>query len=125
MARPLREIWRIFMAANDRAIEMAPADVRAASRLRLREKAPDTGSVAPSLEPWTLPALRPGQVLIKISAAGVNPSDVKAAIGLMPHAVFPRTPGRDFSGVVVEGPQNLVGREVFGSSGDLGIRMDG
>ncbi len=43
----------------------------------------------------------------------------------MPYAVFPRTPGRDFAGVVVEGPADLVGKEVFGSSGDLGIRRDG
>jgi NADPH:quinone reductase len=55
----------------------------------------------------------------------VNPSDAKAAIGMMPHAVFPRTPGRDFAGVVVEGPSNMIGQEVFGSSGDLGIRRDG
>ena len=58
-------------------------------------------------------------------AAAVNPSDVKAAIGMMPYAVFPRTPGRDYAGVVVEGPAHLVGQEVFGSSGDLGIRRDG
>ena len=30
-----------------------------------------------------------------VKAAAVNPSDVKAATGLMPYAVFPRTPGRD------------------------------
>jgi NADPH:quinone reductase-like Zn-dependent oxidoreductase len=39
--------------------------------------------------------------------------------------VFPRTPGRDFAGVVLGGPSHLVGREVFGTSGDLGIRRDG
>jgi NADPH:quinone reductase-like Zn-dependent oxidoreductase len=55
----------------------------------------------------------------------VNPSDVKAAIGMMPYAVFPRTPGRDYAGIVIEGPSHLVGQEVFGSSGDLGIRRDG
>ena len=65
------------------------------------------------------------EVVVEIGAAAVNPSDVKAAIGMMPHAVFPRTPGRDFAGVVVDGPQHLLGREVFGSSGDLGIRRDG
>ena len=43
----------------------------------------------------------------------------------MPYAVFPRTPGRDFAGVVVDGPADLIGKEVFGSSGDLGIRRDG
>jgi NADPH:quinone reductase-like Zn-dependent oxidoreductase len=45
--------------------------------------------------------------------------------GLMPYAVFPRTPGRDFAGVVVDGPQEWVGKSVFGTSGDLGIRRDG
>jgi NADPH:quinone reductase-like Zn-dependent oxidoreductase len=43
----------------------------------------------------------------------------------MPHAIWPRTPGRDYAGVVVEGPQQLLGREVWGSGGDLGIRRDG
>src|SRR6266853_222130 len=50
---------------------------------------------------------------------------VKAATGLMPYAVFPRTPGRDYAGVVIDGPAGWIGREVFGSSGDLGIRRDG
>ena len=64
-------------------------------------------------------------MLVEVRAAAVNPSDVKAAIGMMPYAVFPRTPGRDYAGVVVEGPAHLLGQEVFGSSGDLGIRRDG
>ena len=65
------------------------------------------------------------EVLIEVKAAAVNPSDVKAATGLMPYAVFPRTSGRDYAGVVIEGPDGWIGREVFGSSGDLGIRRDG
>jgi NADPH:quinone reductase-like Zn-dependent oxidoreductase len=64
-------------------------------------------------------------LLIEVKAAAVNPSDVKAATGLMSYAVFPRTPGRDYAGVVIDGPVGMVGREVFGSSGDLGIRRDG
>jgi NADPH:quinone reductase-like Zn-dependent oxidoreductase len=43
----------------------------------------------------------------------------------MPYAVFPRTPGRDYAGIVIDGPAGSIGREVFGSSGDLGIRRDG
>ena len=43
----------------------------------------------------------------------------------MPHAVWPRTPGRDYAGTVVEGPAELVGKEVWGSGGELGIRRDG
>ncbi|MGY3422764.1 NADPH2:quinone reductase [Bradyrhizobium sp. F1.13.4] len=67
----------------------------------------------------------PSDLLIEVRAAAVNPSDVKAATGLMPYAVFPRTPGRDYAGVVIDGPAGTIGREVFGSSGDLGIRRDG
>src|SRR4029077_20881455 len=58
-------------------------------------------------------------------AAGVNASDVKAVLGAMPHAVWPRTPGRDYSGGVVEGPADLIGKEVWGSGCDLAIRRDG
>src|SRR5207244_7596708 len=65
------------------------------------------------------------EVLIEVRAAAVNPSDVKAATGLMPYAVFPRTSGRDYAGVVIDGPSGTIGRELFGSSGDLGIRRDG
>jgi NADPH:quinone reductase-like Zn-dependent oxidoreductase len=43
----------------------------------------------------------------------------------MAYAVFPRTPGRDYAGIVIDGPPPTLGREVFGSSGDLGIRRDG
>jgi NADPH:quinone reductase len=69
--------------------------------------------------------LPPGSVVIEVRSAGVNPSDVKAVLGNMPHAVWPRTPGRDYAGVVVEGPRNLLGKEVGGSGGELGIRRDG
>src|SRR4029077_21105936 len=49
----------------------------------------------------------------------------KAATGSMAYAGFPRTPGRDYAGVIIHGPAGMIGREVFGSSGDLGIRRDG
>ncbi len=92
--------------------------------VRLNAKAEDPAALAPFVERHTL--LRgPNDVLIEIKAAAVNPSDVKAATGLMPYAVFPRTPGRDYAGVVIDGPAGMIGREVFGSSGDLGIRRDG
>ena len=92
--------------------------------MRLIAKAADAASLAPAIERRTL--LRgDGEVLIELKAAAVNPSDVKAATGLMVYAVFPRTPGRDYAGVVIDGPSDMIGREVFGSSGDLGIRRDG
>ena len=92
--------------------------------VRLNAKAPDAASLAPAVERRML-SRRGDEVLVEIKAAAVNPSDVKAATGLMSYAVFPRTPGRDYAGVVIDGPAGTVGQEVFGSSGDLGIRRDG
>jgi NADPH:quinone reductase len=92
--------------------------------VRLQAKAETVATLAPVIERRPL-ARAEDQVLIEVKAAAVNPSDVKAATGLMAYAVFPRTPGRDYAGVVIDGPAGTVGREVFGSSGDLGIRRDG
>jgi NADPH:quinone reductase-like Zn-dependent oxidoreductase len=92
--------------------------------VRLNARAADVAELAPAIEPHRL-SRRDDEVLIELKAAAVNPSDVKAATGLMPYAVFPRTPGRDFAGVVIDGAAGMIGRDVFGSSGDLGIRRDG
>ena len=92
--------------------------------VRLPAKAADAASIAPVIETRAL-SRGDNELLIEVKAAAVNPSDVKAATGLMPYAVFPRTPGRDYAGVVIDGPEGWIGREVFGSSGDLGIRRDG
>jgi NADPH2:quinone reductase len=92
--------------------------------VRLLSNADNTAAIAPVVERHTLSRAE-NDLLIEIKAAAVNPSDVKAATGLMPYAVFPRTSGRDYAGVVVDGPADWIGREVFGSSGDLGIRRDG
>src|SRR5439155_10497385 len=92
--------------------------------VRLPVEAADVGALAPVVEQRTLSRAE-NELLIEVKAAAVNPSDVKAATGLMPYAVFPRTPGRDYAGIVIDGPAELIGREVFGSSGDLGIRRDG
>jgi len=92
--------------------------------VRLNTKAENAPALAPVVEARML-SHAPNQVLIEVKAAAVNPSDVKAATGLMPYAVFPRTSGRDYAGLVIDGPADSIGREVFGSSGDLGIRRDG
>jgi len=74
-----------------------------------------------------IPAPRPGpgEVLVQVEAAGVNPSDVVSVEGRFPQAVLPRVLGRDFAGRVVDGPPGLKGREVWGTGGDLGITRDG
>jgi NADPH:quinone reductase-like Zn-dependent oxidoreductase len=101
----------------------APITVEARC-VRLNAKADDVSALAPAIKLRSL-SRAANEVLIEVKAAAVNPSDVKAATGLMPYAVFPRTPGRDYAGVVIDGPPGTIGREVFGSSGDLGIRRDG
>jgi len=92
--------------------------------VRFNAKAETAALLSPVIERRPLSRTE-NQVLIELKAAAVNPSDVKAATGLMAYAVFPRTPGRDYAGVVIDGPTGAIGREVFGSSGDLGIRRDG
>jgi NADPH2:quinone reductase len=67
-----------------------------------------------------------GEVLVEVHAAAVNRSDVLNARGSFPFTTLPRIPGRDFAGVVVEGPRELVGAEVWGTGGgELGFIRDG
>ncbi|MGQ4646243.1 zinc-binding dehydrogenase [Lyngbya aestuarii] len=77
------------------------------------------------LEDQLKPPLVTGEVLVQVQAAGINPSDVKNVSGNMLHTTLPRTPGRDFAGVVVEGVDSLVGQEVWGTGGDIGFTRDG
>lgn len=72
-----------------------------------------------------LPVPRPGtgEVLVKILASGINPSDVKNVAGHF-KAPTPRTPGRDFAGVIVAG-DGRDGEEVWGSGPGFGVARDG
>lgn len=72
-----------------------------------------------------VPSPVPGELLIKIHATSINPSDILNAAGGFPHTIFPRIPGRDYAGVVVAGSEHLLGQEVFGTSGrSFGFRED-
>ncbi|MCQ9427469.1 zinc-binding alcohol dehydrogenase family protein [Pseudomonas sp. LJDD11] len=71
------------------------------------------------------PVAAEGEVLIQVKAAGLNPSDVKNVLGRFPYTVLPRVPGRDFAGVVVEGPQGLIGQQVWGTGKEPGFFRDG
>lgn len=93
--------------------------------IRVLQKAANIDALVLSLSVQEVPHARAGQCVIEVHSAGVNPSDVKATLGAMPHAVWPRTPGRDYAGVVIDGPPQMIGQEVWGSGGDLGIRRDG
>jgi NADPH:quinone reductase-like Zn-dependent oxidoreductase len=84
---------------------------------------------APSeLRPTEVPRPEPGEneVLVEVHAAAVNRSDALNVRGTFPFTTLPRILGRDFAGVVVEGPQDLLGTEVWGTGGgDLGFTRDG
>lgn len=97
----------------------------AARALRVEQKATDLASLQLALAQQPQPEPPAGHAVVRVGAAAVNPSDVKATLGIMPKAVWPRTPGRDFAGTVVAGPSAWIGREVYGSGGDVGITRDG
>ena len=94
-------------------------------RLRILRKADTLDALDLRIEAFDAPSRGPDDLLVAVHAAGVNRSDVAAALGRMPQAAWPRTPGRDWAGVVVEGPNALIDQEVFGAGGDLGISRDG
>jgi NADPH:quinone reductase len=78
-----------------------------------------------SLKEVPIPVQLGTDLLIKVEAAAVNPSDAKSVLGFMHETTVPRTPGRDFAGVVAAGPSEAVGQRVFGTGGDLGFGRDG
>ena len=71
------------------------------------------------------PVATDDQAVIAVKAASINPSDVKNVGGAFPSTVLPRVPGRDFAGVVVDGPVDWIGAEVWGTGGDIGFSRDG
>lgn len=73
-----------------------------------------------------LPAPTPadGELLVRVKAAGINPSDPKNVGGAFSQTTLPRIPGRDFSGIVVsEGARQ--GEEIWGTGPGLGMTRDG
>src|ERR1700757_28580 len=71
------------------------------------------------------PRPQPEEVVVEVRAAGLNPSDCKNVLGFFPYTTLPRTPGRDFAGVIVDGPSELIGEEVWGSGREFGFTRDG
>jgi NADPH2:quinone reductase len=63
--------------------------------------------------------------VVQIRAASLNPSDAKNLLRGMEGTTLPGTPGRDFAGIVVNGPLEMLGNEVWGTGGDVGFTRDG
>jgi NADPH:quinone reductase-like Zn-dependent oxidoreductase len=76
-----------------------------------------------TLEQREVPVPGPGEVLIRVKASAINPSDIRNVEGVF-HTKPPRTPGRDYAGIVVGGAAK-PGLEVWGSGPRFGIACDG
>ncbi len=71
------------------------------------------------------PVLHDSEVLIEIKAARLNRNDTSNVMGRLPYTTLPRTPGRDYAGVIVEGPNSMLGQEVWGTGKENGFIQDG
>ena len=76
------------------------------------------------IEEVAIPEPGEGEALVHVKEAAINPSDIANISGRFKKTTLPRTPGRDFAGVVVKGEKH-ESEEVWGSSPNLGIVRDG
>ena len=93
--------------------------------LQLTQPSASPDAIQVKVVAQSMPICGPTEAVVRVMMAAINPSDVKASLGHMPQAVFPRTPGRDYVGIVEQGPKEWLGKTVFGSGGDVGITRDG
>ncbi len=86
-----------------------------------------TGPIASVLKVASIPkpSGSPDQCLVQIRASAINPSDVSNVEGGFPNTTTPRTPGRDYAGIVIEGPADAIGKRVWGTGGTNGFDRDG
>jgi NADPH:quinone reductase-like Zn-dependent oxidoreductase len=87
----------------------------------IQASGPPAESLAYRSEPVPQPG--PGEVLVEVHAASVNPLDIANALGLL-GTPLPKIPGVDFAGIVVSDGDHL-GQEVWGSGPALGMALDG
>jgi NADPH2:quinone reductase len=97
------------------------SDPRGMRALRFAEFGPPS---VLRIEEVPIPEPASGEVLIQVKAAAINPSDIKNVGGHFKSTTLPRTPGRDFAGVVAKG-NYFEGQEVWSSPPRLGVVRDG
>jgi len=85
----------------------------------IQTSGPPAQSLAYRSEPVPQPS--PGEVLVEVHAAAVNPLDVANAAGLI-GTPLPMIPGGDFAGIVVSDGDH-TGQEVWGCGPSLGLAI--
>jgi NADPH:quinone reductase-like Zn-dependent oxidoreductase len=73
------------------------------------------------VRPEPVPEPGPGEVLVEVHAAAVNPLDVANILGFL-GPPLPMIPGGDFAGIVVSEGDH-IGQEVWGSGPALGMAL--
>ncbi len=74
---------------------------------------------------FPIPTLQEHEVLIEVRAARLNRNDLSNVMGRLPYTTTPRTPGRDYAGIIKQGPPELIGKEVWGTGKENGFIQDG
>lgn len=79
------------------------------------------------VEERPVPVAKPGWVLIEVRAFGINRSELHTRLGLAEGVTFPRVPGIEATGVVVEAPggELAAGQQVVAMMGGMGRQYDG
>jgi NADPH:quinone reductase len=85
----------------------------------IQASGPPAQSLAYRSEP--VPEPGPGEVLVEVHAAAVNPLDVANVMGLL-GTPLPMIPGGDFAGIVVSDGEH-AGQEVWGCGPSLGMAI--
>lgn len=85
----------------------------------IQASGPPAQSLAYRSEPVPVPG--PGEILVEVHAAAVNPLDVVNALGML-GTPLPMIPGGDFAGVVVSDGEH-AGQEVWGCGPALGMAL--
>ena len=100
---------------------MATTSIAQMDAVVIQESGPPAESLAVRSE--AVPEPGPGEALVEVYAAAVNPLDIANIAGLL-GTPLPMIPGVDFAGVVVSDGERS-GQEVWGSAPQLGMTRPG
>ena len=100
---------------------MATTSIAQMDAVVIQASGPPSESLAVRSEP--VPEPGPGEALVEVHAAAVNPLDIANIAGLL-GTPLPMIPGVDFAGVVVSDGERS-GQEVWGSAPQLGMTRPG